>query len=178
MDPYKFIEKYYSDNRELKRILITHSEQVAEKALKIAQAHPEFNLDTLFLEEAALLHDIGIYQTNAPAIHCYGTSPYLQHGLLGAELLRAEGYPGHARVCERHTGTGLTKETIERQRLPLPSKDFSPETWEEKVICFADKFFSKTRLGQEKTPEQALHSLQKFGPESVARFTKWMELFL
>lgn len=178
MDPYKFIEKYYSDNRELKRILITHSEQVAEKTLKIAQAHPEFNLDTLFLEEAALLHDIGIYQTNAPAIHCYGTSPYLQHGLLGAELLRAEGYPGHARVCERHTGTGLTKETIERQKLPLPSKDFSPETCEEKVICFADKFFSKTRLGQEKTPEQALHSLQKFGPESVARFTKWMELFL
>ena len=61
------------------------------------------------------------------------------------------GYPQHARVCERHTGAGLTKREIIEQELPLPQQDFLPETTEEKLICYADKFFSKTHLDIEKT---------------------------
>jgi uncharacterized protein len=46
-----------------------------------------------------------------------------------------------ARICERHTGSGLTAEEIVSGGLPLPERDFLPETLEEKIICLADKFF-------------------------------------
>ncbi len=177
MNPEELIHKYYAAQPELEHILLTHSGQVASRAMRIAQSNPALKLDTTFLWEAAMLHDIGIIQTNAPAIMCFGTEPYIRHGLLGAEMLRAEGLPLHARVAERHTGTGLTAQTIAQQHLPLPLQDYIPETVEEKVICYADKFYSKTRLQVEKTPEQALRSLEKFGAEGVAVFREWMMLF-
>ena len=91
--------------------------------------------------------------------------------------MRKENYPRHARVCERHTGAGLTAEEIEKQNLPLPHKDFLPETIEEKLICYADKFYSKTHPKVEKTLEQAMASLRKFGDEGAARFEEWVKLF-
>ena len=112
-------------------ILVRHSEAVSQKALSIAKAHPELEADLTFLEEAAMLHDIGIVKTDAPGIECYGTEPYICHGILGAAMLRDEGLPRHARVCERHTGAGLLCEDIIGQNLPLPHHDFLPETIEE-----------------------------------------------
>ncbi len=56
------IDKYYPRDNELKHILNVHSRSVADKALWIAGKHPELNLDTVFLEEAAMLHDIGIFR--------------------------------------------------------------------------------------------------------------------
>jgi uncharacterized protein len=81
-------------------------------------------------------------------------------------------------VAERHTGTGLTHQTIVEQQLPLPIADYVPETLEEQIVCFADKFFSKTRGDQEKTPEQVLYSLRKFGEPGLQVFQDWMERFL
>lgn len=52
-----------------------------------------------------------------------------------------------------------------------------PETIEEKLICYADKFYSKTHLDREKTIEQAERSLAKFGGDTLARFHKMKELF-
>jgi len=59
----------------------------------------------------------------------------------------------------------------------LPPQDFLPETEEEKLICYADKFFSKTHLDVEKTFEQAVKSLEKFGIDGVERFTAWHHCF-
>ena len=178
MDALSIIDKYYPEENELKHILVTHSRAVADKALAIARRHPELNLDTQFIEEAALLHDIGIFLTDADGIHCYGQHPYICHGYLGADLLRAEGYPRHALVCERHTGAGLSLEEIERQNLPIPHRDMRPVSMEEQVVCFADKFFSKTKLDKEKSLEKALKSLLKHGDEGVSRFERWCEMFL
>ncbi|HEY9551500.1 MAG TPA: HD domain-containing protein [Prevotella sp.] len=177
MDYEALINKYYTTNNELKHILLTHSRCVANKALHLLDRHPELNADRRFVEEAAMLHDIGIIKCNAPGIQCHGTEPYICHGILGAELLRHEGYERHARVCERHTGAGITLQQIETRKLPLPHRDFSPETIEEQLICYADKFFSKTHLDREKTMEQAEKSLGKFGAEGVLRFRKWAQLF-
>ena len=92
-------------------------------------------------------------------------------------MMRSEGLPCHARVCERHTGAGISIGEIQCQGLPLPERDFLPETLEEQVICYADKFYSKTHLDREKTLEQARQSLTKFGTAGLTRFDKWMEMF-
>lgn len=178
MDALGLIDKYYPEENEQKHILLVHSRSVADKALKIANQHPELNLDVQFLEEAALLHDIGIFQTNAPGICCWGDKPYICHGYLGAALLREEGYPRHALVCERHTGAGISLEQIIRNGLPIPHRDMRPQSLEEQVVCFADKFFSKTHLDQEKSVAKALESLLKYGDEGVERFKGWCERFL
>lgn len=178
MDAISVLNNYYPNENELKRILLVHSRSVADKALQVADRHPELKLDTAFLEEAALLHDIGIFLTRAPGIQCFGSEPYICHGYLGAELLRKEGFPRHAWVCERHTGAGISVESIIEQRIPVPLRDMIPVSTEEEVICFADKFYSKTHLDKEKSIDSAIRSISPYGSEGVIRFKGWCERFL
>jgi uncharacterized protein len=179
IDVKGIIDYYYPEENELKNIYMVHAVKVAELALEMARRHPELNIDMQFVEEAAMLHDLGIFLTDAPRIYCYGSEPYLCHGYLGAELLRARGYERHARVCERHTGTGLTKEQVVANGWKLPVKDFVPETLEEQLICFADKFYSKTKfLEKRRSFEQVVESMAKISPESVEKVRKWAEMFM
>ena len=93
-------------------------------------------------------------------------------------MLRAIGLVRHAQVCERHTGTGLSREQIIVQQLPLPlDMQYEPDTLEEQVICYADKFYSKTHLDMERTVEQTARSLEKFGEAGLRRFFQWVDLF-
>ena len=177
MDYLAIINQYYPQGSKARDILLTHSECVTHKALQIVDKHPELKLDRTFIQEAAMLHDIGIVKCDAPGIECFGTEPYIKHGIIGADMLRAAGFPQHARVCERHTGAGIALQNILEQHLPLPHQDFLPETMEEQVICYADKFYSKTHLDRVRTPEQALKSLERFGKEGAKRFARWMQLF-
>lgn len=167
---YDIIRKYYNPDSKLYNILVLHSEAVRDKALAIAAAHPELGIDIGFVAEAALLHDIGILYTDAAGIECYGTQPYIMHGILGAEMLRREGLPRHARVCERHTGSGITAEYIIQHNLPMPHQDFLPETVEERLVCYADKFFSKTRIGREDSIGRVRAKMSHFGGDSLTRF--------
>ena len=178
MSPFTIIEKYYDPQSAVYRILVEHGRDVAGKAIAIATAHPEMNLDMPFIEEAALLHDIGIIHCNATKIDCYGSYDYICHGHLGADMLRAEGYPRHAFVCERHTGAGISLQMIEAKDLPIPRRDYIPITYEEQLICFADKFFSKTKLHQEIGIDQIRKSLSKHGEDTIFRFNNWCKLFL
>ena len=84
-------------------------------------------------------------------------------GYLGADLMRKEGFPRHALVCERHTGAGMSLQSIIDQQLPVPHRNMVPVSLEEQVICFADKFFSKTHLDREKSVEKALKSISRYG---------------
>jgi uncharacterized protein len=183
IDYLAIIKKYCGENEELKTILISHSRQVANRALAILSKHPDWVenglVDPVFIEEAAMLHDLGIFLTDAPRIYCFGTEPYLCHGYLGGKLLRASGFERHARVCERHTGTGLTKEAIEANGWNLPVMDFIPETIEEQLICFADKFYSKTKfLETARTLEQVVESMAKISPEAVEKVKEWAVMFM
>src|SRR5574344_1799495 len=120
MDFQSIIDKYYPEDKQLLRdILIKHSTLVMKRAVSICDANPSLCINRDFVIEAAMLHDIGIFECDAPGIECYGDKPYLCHGYIGAQLLRKEGYPDHARVCERHTGAGLTKDEICANNLPL-----------------------------------------------------------
>lgn len=176
MDYISIIDKYYTKG-ELRDLLLLHSEAVTRRALAIIAKHPELNVNARFVEEAAMLHDIGIIHCDAPSIFCHGTEPYIRHGIMGARMLRAEGCPEHARVCERHTGAGISREEIIRRKLPLPVQSYLPETTEEQLICYADKFYSKSKPNREKTIAQAEHSLLKYGTDGVERFRHWVEMF-
>lgn len=178
MKPINIINKYYTENSELYNILMNHSRDVTCKAIDIAKKHPELNADLNFISEAAMLHDIGIFMTNAPSIKCFGEYTYMAHGYLGSEIMTKEGYPEHALVCERHTGAGLMLEEIISQHLPLPHRDMMPISIEEQIICFADCFFSKTHLNEEKSVEDVRNKFKKFGQRSINQFDEWCKLFL
>lgn len=177
IQPYNIIDKYYAAYPDLRFVLVHHSEQVREKALAVAARRPELNLDLTFISEAALLHDIGILFCDAPRIHCHGVHPYIKHGYLGADLLRSEGLDNHALVCERHTGTGISLDKIIERNLPLPHRDMRPVSWEEKIICYADKFYSKTELHVEHSIDRIRTSLKHHGDDNVLQFDEWHQIF-
>lgn len=170
IDYKSFIDKYYESGSRLREILIHHSRQVADMALAI-NVDRRLGLDPEQVEAAAMLHDIGICRCDAPGIECRGTEPYIKHGVIGAAMLRAEGMPEWAaRVAERHTGTGLTAEDIAEQGLPLPPGDYMPRTQLERLICYADKFYSKSGVMERKPLEAVRRSMLKHGPETLSRF--------
>ncbi|MBW4056333.1 MAG: HD domain-containing protein [Proteobacteria bacterium] len=161
------------------KIVGEHSRYVAALALEVTDRLTLTKDDRLFIEEAALLHDIGVCQVYAPELGLYGTNPYIMHGVLGRAILDMEGYPLHALVCERHTGVGLTCEEIIRKGLPLPHREMCPQTLPEQIICFADLFYSKKpgRLDKLKSVAQVRKKLLSFGEEKVAVFDAWLVRF-
>ena len=181
LDCLSIIERYYTPGNDDYRVLVHHSRQVADLAVALSQRliQQGVPMDIEFVEEAAMLHDIGMCRTDAPGICCHGTEPYILHGVLGRRMLDSLGLYRHGRVCERHTGTGITAAEIIAQHLPIaPPRDLLPESLEEKVICYADKFFSKSRLNEgPKTMERARKSLAKFGGDTLQRFDEMVALF-
>ena len=177
--PLRIIEKYYDRDSTLYKILIIHSAMVTRKALELAARVPHLHPDLLFIRQAAMLHDIGIFVTNAPEIFCYGEHPYLMHGPFGRELLEKEGLARHALVCDRHTGVGLSKEDIINGKMPLPPRDMLPISIEEKIICFADTFYGKNfeKLCREKSIERIAAKVAEYGGENPARLQAFRELF-
>lgn len=175
--PLEIIDRYYADNSDLRKLLLVHSWQVAVRALSCAARHPELATDRSLVLRGALLHDIGILETSAPAIFCNGSEPYLMHGFIGARMLRAAGMEPEARICERHTGAGLTKEAVARAGLAVPARDYLPETLEEKLICYADKFHSKSRLAETLSVQQVYEGLLRFGRDGADRFMEWHRMF-
>lgn len=169
--------KYYPEGNPLSRLVWQHSEQVALLADHIASIHPELSIERRFLYEAAMLHDIGVFRTYAPAILCTGSENYMRHGIIGAEILRTEGLPRHALVCERHIGVGLTADDILRQQLPLPHRDMLPVTIEEKLVCYADNFFSKSHPGEKKSFEAVRQACSRYGAENLKRFDEMAQIF-
>lgn len=178
IDCEQILLKYYRISSRQYDILLTHSRLVADKALAVLDKHKEISADRIFVREAAMLHDIGIFLCDAPDIDCFGKYPYICHGYLGADLLREQGLPRHALVAERHTGTGLPRDYIKEKGLPLPDgRIYEPQSTEEKIVCYADKFFSKTHPDVEKSLDKVCKSLAKKSEESVLRFLEWNKIF-
>lgn len=169
-DYNQIIDRYYPEGTRLRDIYLDHCRSVAGLALAINRER-SLGLDPDTVETAAMLHDIGIFLTDADGIDCHGTEPYIRHGILGAELLRGEGVPEDiARIAERHTGAGITADDIRSMGLPLPEGDYTPVTQLERLICYADKFYSKTRLGTQKSLDAVRASMLRHSPETLKRF--------
>ena len=185
IDPRPIIRHFYPEETPLRRLLLAHSMQVRDKALELANssAGKALSLDLALIGTGAMLHDIGILRCHAPKILCNGPEPYLAHGVIGAHMLREYArlhrldLEPFARICERHTGSGITADEIRTQNLPIPERDYLPETPEETLICLADKFYSKSGDMQEKSLPRIRRSLEKFGPGPLARFDAMCRLF-
>ncbi len=178
VDYQAIIDSHYPAGSHLRDIFMAHSRAVAALALDIA-ARLALPLSRAEIEAAAMLHDIGIFMTDAPSIGCNGREPYIAHGILGARLLRALGpeWEPYARVAERHTGSGLTAAEIEAQGLPLPARDLLPETLLEKLICYADKFYSKSGDMKRKEPAAIRASLTRKSEAAARRFDALAAIF-
>jgi len=180
MNAIALLEKYFPGSNSF-MIILEHSRLVATKALQTARNldldHP--GVDLAFLVEAAFLHDIGVCRTEASKFHCHGTEPNIRHGIIGKEILEEEGFPRHALVCERHIGVGLSVADIRSQTLPLPEEEMTPQSVEEKIVCFADLFYSKSleNCVKEKTIAEVKQALRKFGENKVMIFDGWLKEF-
>jgi len=176
---YKIIGKFYDPDSLSYRIVTEHGKQVAQMALEVAAIVPDLKPDVNFIREAGLLHDIGIFLTDAPLIGCLGKYQYICHGYKGREILDDLGLPVHALVCENHVGVGITAKEIKSCQLPLPERDMVPVSIEEQIICYADKFFSKgSKLqSKKKTINEVLHTLKHYGDDKVEIFLKWSKIF-
>ena len=186
MDYKSILLHFYPTDTPLRRLLVVHSDCVRRKALAILENAPSDirkMVDTEVVESGAMLHDIGICRCSAPDILCEGTEPYIAHGVIGARMLRELSGVGDmepfARICERHTGSGLTAAEIVEQGLPIaPVKDYLPETLEEKLICLADKFYSKSGNPEAEKPlEKVRSSMARFGEATLLRFDQMCSLF-
>lgn len=119
---------------------IHHSMVIADVALAIADQVEEqesVKLDRFVVEAGALLHDIGISQTEDDV------SP--EHAMIGADIVRAAGYPEEvARCVEMHDCGGLVEEVIQELGLAptIGKTDTLPQSWEEKIAVYSDLMVS------------------------------------
>ncbi len=181
MNPTEILAEYYDRRSKTFKILVEHGKQVAEKALMAAEQVSYLKPDLDFIEKAAMLHDIGILETNSPGLGCRGKHPYICHGILGRQLLEKVGVSEYGLICERHVGVGISADDVRQFNLPLPPRDMLPISIEEQLICYADKFFSKNgsngRKAKQKSVESIVRGLKRYGADKVKRFQKWVEMF-
>lgn len=135
------------------------------------------DLDIGLVRAGSLLHDTGVYRLYDEAGKP-DYANYIRHGVLGHELLLEEGFPEEiCRFASHHTGVGLTREDVLRQRLPLPPADYVAETGEETLVMYADKFHSKTTPPALLTASAYAASVRRFGEDKVAAFESMRKRF-
>ncbi len=109
--------------------VIKHCNVVSDFSVKIAKAFRMRGIpvNIRLVEIGGLLHDVGRSKTHT-----------VDHGLIGGRIARSLRLPNSVvRIIERHVGGGVPRE--EARRLGWPPRGYLPETWEEKIVCYADK---------------------------------------
>ncbi|MBC2710189.1 MAG: phosphohydrolase [Desulfosarcina sp.] len=178
MNPEAIITRFYPGGSRTRDLLLRHGELVVRKALEILDRAPWLDADREFVVQAAMLHDIGIGRTRCPKLGCTGTLPYVCHGVAGRAILDKLGIGRHGLVCERHVGVGIGADQVLRRKLPLPARDMFPLSVEERLICYADKFYSKTDNGRhEKTIDEITAGLARYEAEYADRFLTLHRMF-
>ncbi|MCU7729278.1 HDIG domain-containing protein [Actinoplanes sp. KI2] len=147
----------------------THCVIVAEIAAQLI-ARDRLDVDADLVRAGCLVHDIGVYRLYRPD-GSLDHANYLQHGILGHELLRDLGFPEQlCRFCSCHTGVGITRDDILRQSLPLPPADYIAQTAEERLVMYADKFHSKSTPPKFLTAATYQSEVIRFGHDKAATF--------
>ena len=61
MNPLAILSAYYQPGSRAYQILVSHSRSVRDKALALAEAHPELELDRTMLGNTTLISPVEIY---------------------------------------------------------------------------------------------------------------------
>jgi uncharacterized protein len=155
----------------------THCEIVCGIAEQLLTPGRTSGLNAELVRAGSLLHDIGVYLLDDDA-GVLDYSNYMRHGLLGQELLTAEGLPETiCRFCSHHTGVGLTRDDVRNLRLPLPVADYLAESDEEWLVMYADKFHSKKEPPAFITAASYARSVRRFGEAKAEIFQSLRERF-
>ena len=110
--------------------IINHCIAVRNIAVRIAE---RANANITLVEAGALLHDIGRSVT-----HDIG------HAVEGAKIAKKIGLNNEIiNIIERHIGAGISKE--EAKKIGLPTKDYTPQTLEEKIVCHSDNLIEDNK---------------------------------
>lgn len=161
------ILKKHAPNEKSFEIVLKHAEAVKSAAIEIAQNVSGIDMD--FIKSASILHDIGRFK------HPPGKDT-IKHGIAGAQILRSHGLEKHARVAERHLGTGITIEDIKNQNLKLPPGNYTPQSKEEKIITFADNLIFGSRKGTlEEVKERFRKEIGEFMVDRLDSLAKEIE---
>jgi uncharacterized protein len=170
IDPQGIIGRFYPVGGRTRELLLRHGELVGRKALQILDRAPWLKADREFVVQAAMLHDIGIGRTRCPELGCTGRLPYLCHGVEGVRCLMIWARATWAGL-RTSRGGGTQRPSGAQQPFPFPIRDMLPLSVEEQLICYADKFFSKTDNGRhEKGIREITAGLARFETEYVGRF--------
>ncbi|MEA2097691.1 MAG: HD domain-containing protein [Patescibacteria group bacterium] len=174
MNQYFKLLKKYSTTKKHYEIILNHSLLVLSKSIDIIAKKELCNdIDFDLVVSGSLLHDIGAcrFMENFDKPQ----KDYLKHGIIGGEILRREDLNEEALIAERHIGSGLSKKYIEENNLPLPHRDFLPITLEQKLVCYADKFHSKS--DKKDNLKSIKKEMEGFGKEPFGRFLELEKLF-
>lgn len=133
--------------------VIRHSLSVADIAIRMVDAAGLKDVDRDLIEIGGMLHDLGRCHTNG-----------VKHGVLGARMARKLGLDeAIVMMIERHVGAGIPAE--EARELGLPARDFQPLTYEEKIVCYADKLAARSRqMSYSEAREQMVRQLGSWHP--------------
>jgi uncharacterized protein len=171
------LHRRHAPNAAAFDLIHSHCRIVWEVAAGLLAAGGAPRADRELVRAGALLHDIGVYRLYDERGHL-DHSQYLRHGVLGHELLAAEGLPRTlCRFCSCHTGVGLTREDVEAGGLPIPVADYLAETVEERLVMYADKFHSKSHPGRFLSAEAYRGYVARFGPAKVRAFDRLVAEF-
>jgi uncharacterized protein len=170
------LHEKHAPSAEAFELVYTHCEIVCDIAEQLlSSATPGINAE--LVRAGSLLHDIGVYRMY-DASGRLDHARYVQHGVLGHELLFGEGIPEViARFCSHHTGVGLSRDDVLSQGLPLPVADYLAESGEEFLVMYADKFHSKTEPPVFVRAEAYAASIRRFGEEKEAAFAAMCQRF-
>ena len=171
--------EFYPEGTLRRQKLIPHALVVARTVEKIIACNPKLQIDKQLAINGAYIHDVGIVYTHAPKLGCNGEFPYIRHGILGGHVLRQHNLSEYATFCERHVGMGLSPQFAAEKQFPQPYVEMMPQTIEEIVVCYADKFFSKSAEDMEKPEplEMIRKEIGNYGGTALTTFDKWCDKF-
>lgn len=176
-DQVEQLHRKYAPTQAAYDLVFTHSHIVRDVALQRAEASV-ITVDKELVAIGCLLHDIGVYRLMDAEGNLPLNTTYIRHGIEGEALLKEEGYPEYLyRFASHHTGSGLTKQQIIDENLPLPHLDYTADTIEEKLVMYADKFHSKSLPPHFNTHEYYANFTKQFGDDASIRFTELTDLF-
>lgn len=169
----------YAPSQQVLDLVLTHGRVVADIAQWCA-GRVDQPVDRALLRAACLLHDIGTYVLYLEDGSIPNPGVYPLHAVIGSRMLADEGLPEPLwRAVETHVLMGLSRAEITGEDggspWPLPHRDYLPRTIEAEILCYADRFHSKSP--QLNDPERFAADLQRRAPTQARRFRAAIERF-